>query len=661
MDMNPGALDTTSSALPQALAPGSAPGAATAAIPGWQRWPGLAMLLTFVLLGFVLFPPVRDNPKLVWTFTGLAGALFAWELILWAVGRSRGQAFAIQFFPVRSHWVQACVQFGIMLYWGWFWPNVYPELPLILSQLIFVYVLEALLTWSRGRTWRLGFGPMPIVVSTNLLLWFKHDYYIYQYLMLATGTVAKQFITWNRDGKQTHIFNPSAFGQFLFALVLIGTGTTEDYTWGKEIARFFDVPHMLIVIFLGGLVVQYLFHVTLMTVAATVTLVLFSIVYTKITGVYFFVNINIAAPIFLGLHLLVTDPATSPRTSLGRIIFGVLYGLGYAILFRVLDIYGVPLFWDKLLPVPILNLCVPMIDRAMRSGFIGSINRTWETALPPKRLNLLHMTCWAAFFITLEVTGFVEGPHPGNSIPFWKKAFVEGKPHAGHSLVIAAGSQAEDGNFGAAYNELGLICMDGKIVKENHGSAAKYFAKACELNDENGCVNVAIQFLFLRERRSDEDVGRALELLEKDCLAGGNSRSCYLAGFAYENGRGRPADRRRAIELYENAGIGDLYAVKGLARLGLSGNDPPFDVRPLIQPLVRAAEGGDAECLWYLAYMYREGIGLRQSDEKARGLLQKACELGSRQACDALALPALPPYSNPLMIVPGWSTAFPLE
>ena len=72
-------------------------------------------------------------------------------------------------------------------------------------------------------------------------------------------------------------------------------------------------------------------------------------------------------------------------------------------------------------------------------------------------------------------------------------------------------------------------------------------------------------------------------------------------------------------------------------------------------------EGGDAECLWYLAYMYREGIGLRQSDEKARGLLQKACELGSRQACEALALPALPPYSNPLMIVPGWSTAFPLE
>ena len=32
-----------------------------------------------------------------------------------------------------------------------------------------------------------------------------------------------------------------------------------------------------------------------------------------------------------------------------------------------------------------------------------------------------------------------------------------------------------------------------------------------------------------------------------------------------------------------------------------------------------------------------------------------------REACDALAQPSLPDYHKPVMSVPGWATAFPLE
>lgn len=659
------AATTIGSLEPVAIPPASAPPAPPAAVPQaptsfWQRLPGVPMALTFVFASFVFLPRVWANPNLVRSYSALAAAFFVWELVLWATARRSGRAFRIEYFPVKSHWVQACVQFSIMLYWGWFWPNVYPELPLIFTEIVYLYILDAMLSWSRGRTWRLGFGPLPIVVSTNLLLWFKDDWYVMQFLMLTTGALAKQFITWNRDGRRTHIFNPSAFGQFIFAIGLIATDTTKDLTWGKEIAASFDTPHMLVVIFLGGLVVQYLFHVTLMTVAATATLCLVNLVYTKVTGTYFFVNINVAAPIFLGLHLLITDPATSPRTNIGKVFFGVAYALSYCALFRILDIYEVPIFWDKLLPVPILNLCVPLIDRVTRTGIIGRVNRLWESALRPARLNLAHMACWAALFITMAATGFIEAHHPGDSIPFWKQAYADGKPHAGHSLVMAAGAQAIAGQSGAAYNELGLICIEGKIVHENHATAARYFATGCELGNLNSCANTAILYLFLGEYRSPDDVRLAFDRLEAECASEPDWGVCYLLGRAYETGRGRPRDKAQAADLYERCGRGNIYGCKGRARISLSGAIEPRNLLEVAQVLTWSAKRGDSESCWYLAYMNLLGLGVPRNELRAKLIMGKACEMGSQQACDAANQPELPPYSNPIMVVPGWSTAFPL-
>ena len=617
-------------------------------------------MLATVFLGFLLAPLVRDQPTLRWTFAGIGAFLFLWSVALWWFARRRGRALATEFVPVKSHWVQAAVQFSIVLYWGWFWPRVYLELPLVAAQVIFLYALDALVSWSRGRTWRFGFGPLPIVISTNLLLWFKHDAYYLQFLMLTIGFLGKQFITWIRDGKRTHIFNPSAFGQSVVALVLIATGLSHQLTWGQEIAASFDPRHMLIVIFLGGLVVQYFFSVTLMTVASVATLVLFGIVYQQVTGLYFFVNTNVAGPIFLGMHLLVTDPATSPRTNLGRVLFGGLYALGYIALFRIFDLAGIPSFWDKLLPVPVLNLCVPLIDRAMRHGTLGKLNLAWQGALRPERMNLIHMAAWIAFFATMLSMGFIDAPHPGDSIPFWKRAVAEGRPHAGHSLVTAAGAQALGGNSGPAYNELGLICIQGKIVNENHATAAKHFSKACELKDMTGCVNVAIQYLFMREYADEESVQQALTLLENDCETNGSPHGCYLSGVAYESGRGRSMDKARALTLYERCGPTNAFAAKGIARVLISGVTAPFDIRMVVRALAASASQGDAESCWYLAYMSRDGIGLRRDPEKALEMMQRACTAGSGAACIALTAPGLPAYVNPVMAAPGWVSAYPV-
>jgi hypothetical protein len=608
-----------------------------------------------------LAPQIRDQPVLCTTFYIIAAILTIWLSGLWLVRARRADGLHVEFVPVRSHYVQAAVQFCILCYWGWFANEVGRQALLILAQVVFVYLLECLLTWSRGRTWRLGFGPLPIVFSTNLLLWFKADVFYYQFVMLALGAIGKQFITWDREGRRVHIFNPSAFGQFVVAVVLIVTGTTNDLTWGKEIAATFETPHMLIVIFLGGIVVQSLFRVTLMTVAAAITLCAVNLIYTRMFGTYFFVNINVAAPIFLGIHLLITDPATSPRTHVGQVVFGTLYALGYCALFRLLDIYEVPTFWDKLLPVPILNLAVPALDRLARSSFMSRLNSAWQSATSATRLNAAHMAVWITLFTTMWATGFVDAEHPGNSIPFWQKALADGKPHAAHSLVMAIGAQAEAENSGPAYNELGLLCMDGKLVKQNRGAAARYFAKACELGDLNGCANVAGQFLFLHERRSDADVKLALDRLDEKCTADSDWKCGLFTGIAYETGRGRPLDMQRAVSCFERCGRGNLYACKGLARIALTSPHRSKNLIEASQRLKSAADAGDAESAWYLAYLHHSGIGVPKNELTARAYLDAACKLGLTGACAARSQPALPPFTKPPMLVPEWSTAFPTK
>ena len=655
----PAARERPSRSTPQASAP--------APPPTGHNVPWFPLALALTLAGFVFVPPVRDNPRLVWTFLGVSGLLTLWSLLLTVIARRRARVFALQFNPVASHYVQAFVQFCIMLYWGWYAREVYAYLPLVLAQVVFLYAFEGLVTWSRsgvgGRPWKLGFGPLPIIFSTNLLLWFKEDWFFFQFLMIALGALGKQFVTWNREGRggRTHIFNPSAFGQTLIAIALIATGTTSDLTWGERIAATFDPQYMLVVIFLAGVVVQSLFHVTLMTLGAASVLLLLNLAYTESTGVYYFINTNLAPPIFLGIHLLVTDPATSPRTNLGRVVFGGLYAAAYFALFHILDDANIPTFWDKLLPVTVLNLCVPLIDRLARTGLPGMANRLWESALAPARLNLVHMGCWIALFATLLATGYIEAPHPGNSIPFWKEAVADGKPRAARSLIIAAGVQADSG-APEAWNELGVIWADGLPgIKPNAARAAGYFARACELGGIHGCSNVADQFLFLGAARSAADVDRALGTLEQECGRHPDSNICFRAGYAYETGRGaaRPQNYARAIELYERCGPNNLFGAKGLARVALTSGAPQYDLSSTA-PVLLHASASDPEACWYLAYMHLAGNGLPRDPSKARDFLARACTLGSKKACEALNQPELPPFSRPELLIPPWSTAFPM-
>src|SRR6185503_18172997 len=132
------------------------------------------------------------------TLIGAAVVLGVWNLALVARARQRGRALTVRLVPKPQHYLQACAQGSVLAYWGWYWPPVYDQAWLIVAQLLFAYAFDMLLSWSRRGVYALGFGPFPVIFSINLFLWFRPDYYYFQFLMVAVGFAAKDLLQWER-------------------------------------------------------------------------------------------------------------------------------------------------------------------------------------------------------------------------------------------------------------------------------------------------------------------------------------------------------------------------------------------------------------------------------------------------------------------------------
>ena len=275
----------------------------------------------------------------------------------------------------------------------------------------------------------------------------------------------------------------------LFSLVLIATSTTS-LTWAEEIASTLTLaPNIYTFLFVVGLVVMYFFSITLVAGTAAMTLFALSALYSAFTGVPYFLDSDIPAAVFLGLHLLITDPSTSPRTPLGKTIFGGLYGLGVFSLYSLLAGMGLPTFYDKLLCVPLLNLSVIGIDRFVRSIRSETALNLWHQNWFGGRANLAHMGVWILLFSTMTVLGKTDGKHTGDSLPFWEQACTDDLSNACDRLLGLEATYCGD-NSAWACNELGAHYTEGRIVEPESELALGYFSRACELRFQAGCVNL---------------------------------------------------------------------------------------------------------------------------------------------------------------------------
>ena len=445
----------------------------------------LTLTLTFVSL----IARVNSHSLLTNAFWSASAGLLIWQVALYLHCRhsSTGRSFQVRIRP--QHYLQAAVQLAVFGYWGWHWPPVYDMAWLFVAQLLFAYTFDMLLQWTRRESYVIGFGPFPIIFSTNLFLWFRDDWFYLQFLMIGVGFMGKEFIRWNRHGKLTHIFTPSAFSLGLFSLILIATNTS-DLTWGQEIATTLVLaPNIYLFLFLIGLVVMYYFSITLIAASAAAILFALSALYATFTGIPYFLDSEIPAAVFLGLHLLVTDPSTSPKTPIGKGIFGIFYGTGVFVLYALLGALGAPTFYDKLLCVPLLNLSVRRIDSLVDSIQQNRVLSGWNLEWPFSRANSLHIASWAVLFATMTAIGSTDGRHIGDSLPFWQKACSNGQRNACERLLSIETVYCDD-NSGWACNELGGHYREALITTANKDLAFAYFSRACEVRFQAGCINL---------------------------------------------------------------------------------------------------------------------------------------------------------------------------
>ena len=603
-------------------------------------WLPLYPILLLFLQSFLLRG--RGSEGLIWSFWLSCGVLLVWQVVLWRrVTRAR-RVLTFEIALRKNHYLQLVAHCGVFLYWGWYWPEVGNHAWLIVAQIVFAYAFDMLLSWSRRDAWRLGFGPFPIILSTNLFLWFRDDWFVLQFLMVAVGFLGKELVTWTRDGRQTHIFNPSGLSLSVFSVVLILAGKT-DLTWGQEIALTLRYPeHMYVVIFGLGLMVQYFFSVTLMTLSAAATLYLLGVVYSGATGVYFFVDTSIPIAVFLGLHLLVTDPSTSPRTSFGRVLFGSLYGASVFVLYALLGPIGVPTFYDKLLCVPLLNLSVRALDRfvcALDADMFG-LDRLWP-AVSARQLNLASMGVWTLLFVGLLTTDAVGSRHEGANPAFWEQACSEGLRHSCRNLLVRQSNNCREG-FAWSCNEQGILLAQGTLVDRDPGGAGASFARACELGLAVGCVNAdtlvaggadferaSTSLAYAWAYQDTQPLGEACE--------SGDPESCYLLASAHRAGRGVTEDDTLARELFtRSCDLGWAAGCSSLAEIYLRGDGVAVDSMRAAEGFSRACGAGEAMSCLRLGLMYRLGQGFAPDLSRAAELMEQACAMGLPDACQML-------------------------
>jgi hypothetical protein len=354
-----------------------------------------------------------------------------------------------------------------------------------------------------------------------------------------------------------------------------------------------------------------------------------NLLYTRITGSYQFVDSNIPAAVFLGMHLLVTDPATSPRKGLGKIIFGGAYGVLVFASYSLLKQIHAPEFYDKLLCVPPLNLSVRMLDR-FSDAVIERLRRTRPLpAWQPKMVNYAWMGVWAGLFAVMTGSGFlIKGnDHPGGHPAFWAKACQNSGSGACETWATVLEASCRE-NTSDDCVALGNLENEGKYVAKNAAMAGVSYGRACDLGLAKGC-DALITFM-----RDD-----GLSALMPACDHG-DGASCFILGSLFSGGHSVPKNPAIAFELFQKSCRSGWP--RGCGRLGLSyivGEGTEINAELAIANFEKGCRGGNAVSCAQAGEFYRRGkLGVKM--DLAQDRFQQACDLGMPAACRQVGVPA---------------------
>jgi TPR repeat protein/serine/threonine protein kinase len=232
--------------------------------------------------------------------------------------------------------------------------------------------------------------------------------------------------------------------------------------------------------------------------------------------------------------------------------------------------------------------------------------------------------------------------------------------------------RACDGGYANGCANLGIHFEHGRGVERNATRARQLYEGACHDGSPSACGMLG--FSLLTDHGGPPDPARAAGLFERAC-SGGHSFACVGGGTLYENGNGLPRDTARAAALYRKAcddrvpegcqNLGQLhqrgdgvhldptrafglfrqacdlgYAVgcrtageAFAAGLGV----PPSDAQA-VELFTRGCEPSPGvspdqdSCAW-LAACLRDGKGVARDPDRARALLERACQQGATLGC----------------------------
>jgi hypothetical protein len=279
-----------------------------------------------------------------------------------------------------SHLLPATLQVLILVYWQTYYPAVRSRMPSIALQIVLAYALDATFSIIRTRSWRVGVGPLPIILSANLFGWFQDPGAI----VLVVVAIASR--SWFRRGDR-HIFNPSALG--ISVAGLLGMLVfPSSMMLGSVLFPLAVPPNMSELIILLAIIPALRFRIALISIGAASALLISKLAWSA--------SPDLSYPsMLLAFSLFATDPATVPETPVGQLLFGLFVGSGVAATSGLLWTFGAPDEISKVLPIPVANALTPVFDRLGRaSPPLSGLAPRWNIAHVFVWLTIASATLW---------------------------------------------------------------------------------------------------------------------------------------------------------------------------------------------------------------------------------------------------------------------------
>ncbi len=217
-----------------------------------------------------------------------------------------------------------------------------------------------------------------------------------------------------------------------------------------------------------------------------------------------------------------------------------------------------------------------------------------------------------AYYGEMKVSGIGTRVTVNRGIKLIKESCAEGDVYACSNLGYRyfAADEIDTDEF-KAFKLLNYACSNGEFgscryvaafyeneigVKYNQEKVQYLYSKACDNADAISCHKLGTMYMGEKNK-----IDKAVEAFSTGCEYG-SIRSCTSLGQIYLEGKGVPADDKKAFNLFKEA-----------------------------------CDGNDSAGCYNLALCYEKGKGVKRSRNVAATIFSKACDVGSTAACEHIA------------------------